>query len=138
MPEACLLYLSKTLQITKHIYVCTHIKEKWKSKETGTYRLIYIITHYIQTIFFIKKRYFFSSMILGFYFLWNVIELKRMILRIICNRTLQHCKVNKSKDGDLSRGWLEGFLFYSYYTEVQKRALLHSQDCSTLPLIPTL
>ena len=32
-----------------------------------------------------------------------------------------------------SRGRLEGSLFNSYYTEVVGRALLLSQDCSTLP-----
>ena len=43
-----------------------------------------------------------------------------------------------SKVGDLSRGWPEGLLFDSYYTEVLERALLFSLDCSTLPLIPSL
>ena len=32
----------------------------------------------------------------------------------------------------------EGFLFNSYFTEVYRRALLLSLDCSTLPLIYTL
>ena len=32
----------------------------------------------------------------------------------------------------------EGSLFNSYYTEVLGMALLHSLDCSTLPLILTL
>ena len=44
-------------------------------------------------------------------------------------------KVFISKVGDLSRGWPEGSLFNSYYTEVKRRALLLSLDCSTLPLI---
>ena len=39
---------------------------------------------------------------------------------------------------DHSRGWPDGSLFRSYYTEVWERALLLSQDCSTLPLIRTL
>ena len=43
-----------------------------------------------------------------------------------------------SKVGDRSRGWPEGSPFHSYYTEVLGRALLHSLDCSTLPLICTL
>ena len=34
----------------------------------------------------------------------------------------------------VSRGWLKGFLFNSHYTEVKGRALLHSRDCSTLPI----
>ena len=38
--------------------------------------------------------------------------------------------IYKSKVGDLSRGWPEGSLFNSYFTEVLGRALLHSQDCS--------
>ena len=37
-----------------------------------------------------------------------------------------------------SRGRPEGSLFNSNYTEVWGRALLLSQDCSTLPLIRTL
>ena len=37
-----------------------------------------------------------------------------------------------------SRGWPEGSLFNSYYTEVSGRALLLSLDCSTLPLIRAL
>ena len=43
-----------------------------------------------------------------------------------------------SKVGDLSRGWPEGSLLNSYYTEVLRRSLLLSLDCSTLPLIRTL
>ena len=43
-----------------------------------------------------------------------------------------------SKVGDLSRGWSEGSLFDSSFTEVYERVLLHSLDCSTLPLIVTL
>ena len=43
-----------------------------------------------------------------------------------------------SKVGDRSRGWPEGSLFNSYYTEVLGRALLLSLDCSTLPSIRTL
>ena len=45
---------------------------------------------------------------------------------------------NKSKVGDCSRGWPESSLFDSYYTNVERRALLFSIDCSTLPLIRTL
>ena len=45
---------------------------------------------------------------------------------------------NKSKVGNLCRGWSEGSLFDSSYTKVQERALLLSLDCSTLPLIPIL
>ena len=40
--------------------------------------------------------------------------------------------------GDRSRGQPEGALFNTYYPEVLGRALLHSMDCSTLPLIRTL
>ena len=43
-----------------------------------------------------------------------------------------------SKLANRSKGQLEGSLFNSYFTEVQERALLVSQDCSTLPLIRTL
>ena len=43
-----------------------------------------------------------------------------------------------SKDGDCSRGRLEGSLFNSYYTKVLGMALLLSLDYSTLPLIRTL
>ena len=43
-----------------------------------------------------------------------------------------------SKFGDCYRGWPEGSLFNSYYTEVYGRALILSLDCSTLPLIRTL
>ena len=39
---------------------------------------------------------------------------------------------------DRSRGWPEGFLFNSYYTEVLGKALLYSLDCFTLPWIHTL
>ena len=43
------------------------------------------------------------------------------------------------KVGDCSRGWPECSLFNSYYTEVCVwGGLLHSLDCSTLPLILTL
>ena len=42
------------------------------------------------------------------------------------------------KLADRSRGQPEGFLFYSYYTNVLGRVLLLSLDCSTLPLICTL
>ena len=44
----------------------------------------------------------------------------------------------KSKVDDLSRGWPECTLFNSYYTNVERRVLLHSLDCSTLSLILTL
>ena len=44
-------------------------------------------------------------------------------------------KYLNSKVGDLSRGWPEGSHFNSYYTEVLGRALLHSQDCSSLSSI---
>ena len=44
----------------------------------------------------------------------------------------------KKKVGDCSRVWPEGSLFNSYNTKVQGRALLHSLDFSTLPLIFTL
>ena len=50
-------------------------------------------------------------------------------------------RVNLSKVrkvGDFVRGWHEGSLFNSYYTEVKRTALLHSLDFSTLPLIRTL
>ena len=47
-----------------------------------------------------------------------------------------HDKVKKV--GNHSRGLSEGSLFNSYYTEVSGRALLHSLDCSILPLILTL
>ena len=43
-----------------------------------------------------------------------------------------------SKVDNLSRGWPEGSLFNSFYTEVLGRALLLSLDCSILPLILTL
>ena len=43
-----------------------------------------------------------------------------------------------SKVSNRSRGWPEGSLFNSYYTEVEGRALLLSLDCSTWPLIITL
>ena len=43
-----------------------------------------------------------------------------------------------SKVGDCSRGWPEGSIFNSYYTEMEGRALLLSLDCSILPLIRTL
>ena len=43
-----------------------------------------------------------------------------------------------SKVGVLSWGWPNGSLFNSYKTEVLRRVLLHSLDCSTLPLILTL
>ena len=43
-----------------------------------------------------------------------------------------------SKVSDLSRGRPEGFLFSSYYTKVFGRALLHSLDFTTLPLIFSL
>ena len=46
--------------------------------------------------------------------------------------------ISKSKVGDRRRGWPEGYLFNSNYTEVYGRALLLSLDCSTLPLISTL
>ena len=45
---------------------------------------------------------------------------------------------NKVKLSPFSQGWPEGSLFDSYYTKVLGRALLLSQDCSTLPLIRTL
>ena len=45
---------------------------------------------------------------------------------------------NKSKNGKRSRGWSEGSLFNSYYTEVNGRTLLLFLDCSILPLIYTL
>ena len=38
------------------------------------------------------------------------------------------------KVGDHSRGRPEGSLFNSYNTKVLGRALLHSQDCCTLPV----
>ena len=44
-------------------------------------------------------------------------------------------KVKKNKVVDFRRGWPEGSLFNSYYTDVYGRALHHSQDYSTLPLI---
>ena len=44
----------------------------------------------------------------------------------------------KSKVGDRSRGWPEGSLFNSYYTEMSGRTLLLSLDFSTLPLIGNL
>ena len=40
--------------------------------------------------------------------------------------------------GDRSWGWSEGSLFNSYNTKVERRALLLSLDCSTLPSICTL
>ena len=43
-----------------------------------------------------------------------------------------------SKVTDRSRGRPEGSLFNSYYTEVERRVLLLSQDCSTLSLIHNL
>ena len=45
---------------------------------------------------------------------------------------------HSSKICDLSRGWPEGSIYNSYYTEVLGRTLLHSLDCSTLPLILSL
>ena len=42
------------------------------------------------------------------------------------------------KVGDLSRGWPEVSLFNSHNTDIERRALLLSLDCSTLPLILTL
>ena len=47
-------------------------------------------------------------------------------------------KIEVSKVGDRSRGRPEGSLFNSYYTEVYRRALSFSLDCSTLPSIRTL
>ena len=43
-----------------------------------------------------------------------------------------------SKVGNLSWRWPEGYLFNSYYTKVLGKALLHSLNCFTLPLILTL
>ena len=43
-----------------------------------------------------------------------------------------------SEVGDLSQVQPKGSYFNSYYTEVYGRALLHSLDCFTLPLILTL
>ena len=58
-------------------------------------------------------------------------------------RHINHCWLFKAKSclyissnvGDRSRGRPEGSLFSSYFTEVLKRALLLSLDCSTLPLV---
>ena len=48
------------------------------------------------------------------------------------------CKGNKkSKVGDLSRWDPKNPIFNSYHTEVLGKVLLHSLDCSTLPLILT-
>ena len=47
------------------------------------------------------------------------------------------CLVSKIKLATFSRWWPEGSLFNSYYTEVERRSLLLSLDCSTLPLICT-
>ena len=49
---------------------------------------------------------------------------------------VRHRKVNKVDD--LGRGRPEVPLFSSYYTDVLRRVLLLSQDCSILPLILTL
>ena len=49
----------------------------------------------------------------------------------------QLARLNMPKVGDLSRWWLEGSLFVSYYTNVWGRALLFL-DWSTLPLILSL
>ena len=58
---------------------------------------------------------------------------------LICHKTkLNQNQSKKGKAGDRSRGYPEGSLFNSYYTEVLGRALLLSLDCSTWPLIRTL
>ena len=49
-----------------------------------------------------------------------------------------HFEQPQSKVGDRSRRRLESSLFNNYNTEGQGRVLLHSLDCSTLPLILTL
>ena len=73
-------------------------------------------------------------------------KFQRLSLIIFINSTLFRCSMPNSvaprkkvyevsKVGDLRRGLPEGSLFNSYYTEIYGRALLHSLDCSTLPLI---
>ena len=53
----------------------------------------------------------------------------------ICVTSAKRCK---SKVDDRRRGWPEGYLYNSYYTERLRRALLLSLGCSTLLLIGTL
>ena len=55
-------------------------------------------------------------------------------VQIICIR-LEYLISYNSKVGYLSRGWPEGFLFNSYYTEVEGKLLLHFLNCSILLLI---
>ena len=59
---------------------------------------------------------------------------------LICHKTQpnQTSCIIVSKVGNRSRGWPEGSLFNSYYTEVWGRVLLLSLYCSTLPSIRTL
>ena len=70
----------------------------------------------------------------------GIVQFKMGIAHFILNWTTpilnwkRYSGYDVSKVGDRNRGWLEGFLFDSYYTYV----LLHSLDCSTLPLILTL
>ena len=62
----------------------------------------------------------------------------RKALYLTKKRTRIHSIPHISKVGDHSRGWPEGSLFNSYYTNVLGREQLLSLDCSTLPLIRTL
>ena len=61
----------------------------------------------------------------------NHLTIQQLVLHFMVLVSKQVGKV-----GDLSWGWPEGSLFNSYYTE--ERVLLHSLDCTTLPLILTL
>ena len=89
---------------------------------------IYILYQHYLFIRFINILYLLALSILFIY------KLYQYSLFICSINTLYHM----SKVGDLSRWWPEGFLFNGYNTDIWGRALLHSLDCPTLPLILTL
>ena len=73
------------------------------------------------------------------YVIWNIGFGNKKRGEFVCSHLAPNIKYIKvSRFGDLSRGWPECSLFNSYYTKVYGRALLHSLDSSTLPLMLTL
>ena len=69
-----------------------------------------------------KRLYFFKSTLLFF---------------PVYNMSIGRRRVSKGNVGDSCRGWPEGSFFNTLYTEVLRRALLHSLDGFPLPLILT-
>ena len=89
---------------------------------------------FVWSVKFAMYHWFFEKFLMKLSLIWN--NRFTSDLYSVASQTIW-CGI-RSKFGNLSQGWPKGSLFNSYYTKMLGRVLLHSLDCSTLPLMRTL